>query len=83
MIHKYLRREPDGKTYYDNGVYVGDILCDVDGFYYWWPEHRGGCLDQGFLLNMSELLGKLNEPMDKELEDFFSKTEREETPADS
>lgn len=81
--HRYIRVEDDGKAYYDNGVYIGDVLAWDDGFYVWFPDDKKGYLNEGFLLNMYELLHKLNEPMDKELEDFFSKTEREETPTDT
>ncbi len=30
------------KLYYENGVYLGDVIADVDGYYKFWPDCKGG-----------------------------------------
>lgn len=56
------------KAYWENGVYVGDILCDVDGFYKWWPTEAHGYIDEWFLLVMYECLKKLNKKWQYEID---------------
>ena len=70
-LNKLFKREEDGKTYFENGVYIGDILCDVDGYYKWWPDNKGGYLDEMFLYAMAEYLKSLNREWDSQINDFF------------
>lgn len=56
--------EKDGgaeyKAYWENGVYVGDLVQDVDGFYKWWPTKGNGYIDEWFLLCMYQRLKEMN-----------------------
>lgn len=59
---------------YYNSHYIGDILCDIDGYYKWWPHNLNGpgYIDEHFLFSLCEKLGELNAPYDKELQNFFA-----------
>lgn len=57
--HPFVREE-DGKTYFENGKYIGDILKDTDGYFKWWPNKEEGYLDEGFLAAMAKYLQHLN-----------------------
>ena len=57
---KTLFKLEGDKLYFENGVFLGEVLCDVDGFYKWWPVQRNGYLDEGFLLALGNFLQELN-----------------------
>lgn len=61
------------KLYYHNGVYMGDILADVDGFYKFWPdrERYGGYWDEGVLLEIASFLKEKNASWIKEMDTYF------------
>lgn len=59
--------EENGKAYWENGVWIGDILMDVDGYYKWWPNNTGGYLDELFLFTMANFLSALNKPWDEQI----------------
>jgi hypothetical protein len=65
-----LRFDPP-KLYYGNGVYMGEVLRDVDGFYKWWPLHKEGYLDEGVLLEVAHLLKGLNQSWENEINEYF------------
>jgi len=62
-------------VYYHNGVMVGDIQMDVDGYYYYWPIMKPGFWASHFMRAVADKLDELNAPYDKELEEYFSKQE--------
>lgn len=64
------------KVFFENGVYIGDILVKEDGFYDYWPEYHGGYWDEMMLRVIADKLKELNAPYQKELEDYFSKEPR-------
>jgi hypothetical protein len=61
---------------HENGMRCGDLVMDVDGYYYWWPPHRtcGGCWPEQFLTIISTKLKELNVPMDAELDAYFKES---------
>lgn len=59
------------KLFFGNGVYLGEILTDVDGFKKWWPEHREGYLDSGFLLALGTYLELQNAAWEAEIQEAF------------
>jgi len=69
-----FKTESDGKTYFENGVYVGDILTDVDGYKKWWPNPTDGYLDELFLFAMGDYLKNLNADWDREVNKYFEET---------
>lgn len=62
------------KVLFENRVYLGDILRDFDGFYYFFPDlSPGGYWDEALLISIGTKMKELNEPFRKELEEFFRK----------
>ena len=62
----------DGSNlYYSNGVKLGEVVMDVDGFYYFWPELRGGHWDQSVLRQISDLLEEKNKPWQDKIDKDF------------
>lgn len=67
----HLIRLDDKTLYHENGVELGEILADVDGFYYFWPRFRYGSWDEAVLRAIADLLTEKNkawrEQIDREL----------------
>ena len=53
------------KVYYENGVYVGDIVIGDDGYFAYWPEMRPGFVTAVFLRAVADKLDELNGKWDK------------------
>lgn len=60
------------KVYYENGVYLGDILMKEDGFYDFWPDLKGGCWPEHLLRTIADELHTLNIPWEQQIEKDFS-----------
>jgi hypothetical protein len=72
------------KLYYHNGLYIGEVETDVDGYYKFWPSRkREGYWDQGSLLELSQFLEKMNASWDKEIAEYFEKENNDKTPSNS
>lgn len=54
--------------YYENGVWIGEIIPDFDGYYYFWPIARGGSWSAEVLKQIAGLLDVINEPWDKQVQ---------------
>lgn len=66
-----------------NGVLMGDIMVDNDGFYYFWPDLRQGAWSASFLLELSYKIDVLNKPWEEELNRYFDNKEKNpEKPLD-
>jgi hypothetical protein len=50
--------------YYENGVKLGEILCEVDGYYVFYPELNGGYWSEHILRAIADLLGTMNAEWD-------------------
>ena len=61
----YLKEK---ELFYQNGVKLGEILADVDGFYYFWPELKGGSWAAEMLKQIGELLDEMNKPWQEQIE---------------
>lgn len=59
------------KLYYHNGMYMGDVLMDEDGYYKYWPEHKSGYWDEGCLLDIAGYLHEKNKDWDESVNEFF------------
>lgn len=64
-MRQVFRKEDDGKTYYENGSFIGEVLIGEDGYYAWWPNQKAGYLDEGFLYALYLFLRELNADWDK------------------
>jgi hypothetical protein len=62
------------ELFHENGVKLGKVLPDVDGYYKFWPELRGGYWDESILGQIANLLTKMNGPWDKTVKDYFEKS---------
>lgn len=65
--------EKTGKLYFENGVYLGEILMKEDGFYDFYPELKGGYWDSALLHEIANLLDKMNAPWEEEINRYFEK----------
>jgi hypothetical protein len=57
--------------HYSNGVYMGGIYQEVDGFFYWQPTNTDGFLSAHVLLEIGNKLKELN----KEWEETFDNSD--------
>lgn len=76
-IH-YTKNEPIGRTPYyaaimPNGGMLGTIEQEVDGFYYFFPQLRGGFWDAWILHDIARKLDALNEAWHIRLHQEFEK----------
>ena len=55
----------------ENGVKIGQILREVDGFFVFYPEQHGGFWPAHMLREVSNKLYELNEPWEKQINDYF------------
>lgn len=55
-------------AYWDNGVLIGELITDVDGYYKFWPESREGYYDEWFLYEMFRTLKTLNKAWDDQIQ---------------
>lgn len=63
----------DGRLYYTNGAYIGEVYVEVDGYWVWVaPEPSTGCWSSGVLKEIAEFLDELNGPWDKEVREYFN-----------
>lgn len=72
-----------GTTYkvcYTNGVYMGDFVVHVDGYYYWWPEptDRGGIIQGWVLRELADRLDELNADWDAHINAYFENNNKEQ-----
>jgi hypothetical protein len=57
-----------GTLLFANGVACGEVVKDVDGYYYWAPPNRGGTWSAAHLDSLAEFLDYLNAEWDKEVQ---------------
>ena len=50
-----------------------DIDCCADGFYSYWPQDRGGYIEPRHLRWMADLIDWLNEPWQRQIDDYQEK----------
>lgn len=53
-------------------LFCEDIVCDVDGFYYFLPKRGSGTMASHHLRWMASLLDWINEPWQKDVDQYFS-----------
>jgi len=53
---------------FHNGVHMGELLMDVDGFYKYWPVQRAGYWDAPPLRAIADLLDHLNAEWDAKMQ---------------
>jgi len=55
--------------------FLGEILPDVNGLYFWWPGEGGGFMTEDLLRSMADKLKELNEPIQQAINDYFDRAE--------
>lgn len=63
-------RVEDGRLIFQNGVDLGAVYQEVDGYYVFWPEAVGSW-EAWVLRDIADLLDKMNQPWDDEVREFF------------
>jgi len=52
----------------NNGKLIGELLMDVDGYFYFWPEDNNGAWSSYHLREVANKLDELNKEWDKQVE---------------
>ncbi len=78
----YQETSPHAYTVlFDNGVKLGEILRDHDGFFYFWSELRGGFWEAYILRDIADKCDELNAPYQRQIDEFFAgQTKTLDTP---
>lgn len=65
------------KLYHDNGVYMGDVYQEVDGFYVFWPNKElTGFWGEEDMYEVYKLLRDKNKPWQDEIDRYFNEQTR-------
>lgn len=73
-----LGEYPDNLRYY-NGVVVGTIYKEVDGYYVFVPvEGKGGFWEAAHLREIADILDDINRAWDTEVRDYFERERQRE-----
>ena len=60
-------REPSGyNVFYHNGVSMGTLEVDVDGYYKYWPVQRAGYWESSSMRAIADLLDHVNKLWDEQ-----------------
>ena len=57
---------------YDNGVYIGDLLVEVDGFFVYYPIQNGGAWESHVMRAIADKLDELNKPWQQQIDKHFN-----------
>ena len=55
-----------------NDHLVGELIMDVDGYYYFWPSNDG-CWPSHIMRSVANKLDEINKPWNDQINDYFSK----------
>lgn len=73
MLTEKINEDGSIALHYHNGVYMGDVLMDVDGYYKFWPDkNTTGYWDEESLYSTAEYLKTKNSDWDREIDKYFS-----------
>ena len=64
--HKYSVRTNNGKL-------VGDLIMDVDGHFYFWPEDNNGAWRSYQLRELADKIDEINKSWDEQVEKQLNK----------
>jgi len=65
------------KVEYENGVDMGELYKEIDGYYVYWPIDRKGFWSSVPMRIIADKLDELNADWDREVKEFFEKQEQE------
>lgn len=61
----------------DNNKFIGEIIRDVDGFFYYYPIEDSGGFSGHALFEIASKLKKLNKPMIDSINEYFEKQKQQ------
>lgn len=61
----------DDQVHHENGVYLGEFVMDVDGYYYFYPDLKGGHWSAAVMREICDLLDARNAEWDREIRSFM------------
>lgn len=62
---------------------LDDIVCDVDGYYYYWPTNNNGHFAAHHLRQIADHLDMINAPAEKQMQEYWEeqiKKDMEQNP---
>jgi hypothetical protein len=64
------------EIHHDNGINCGDLIVGSDVLWAWWPPaERTGCWPDYAIKEIYDKLRELNEPVERQINEFFSDAE--------
>lgn len=71
-IIKFTKQDNDVyKLTFYTGIEMGEFYKEIDGYYVYWPIQRNGFWESYVLRIIADKLDELNEPYDKEVQEYF------------
>lgn len=65
------------KLFFHSGVYLGDLVLDIDGYWKFFPDNsQGGCWDEFLLKTLVVYLVEMNDEYDKQVKEYFENYEK-------
>lgn len=55
-------------AFYKNGKFLGELIMDVDGYFYFWPEDNNRAWASHHLREITNKLDELNKEWDEQVE---------------
>lgn len=78
MRTEWIIYPEDTSLFYSNGVKLGDVLCDVDGEYKFFPvPERGGYWDALVMRQIADFVDALNVPHAARLDQYMRSTKHD------
>lgn len=62
---------------HNNGVTIGQAVCEEHGFWVFYPKDGGGYYEAHTLIQIAALLDRLNAPYNAHLKDYFDSLPKE------
>jgi hypothetical protein len=64
---------PDGgyDVFYENGVRLGILYREIDGYFVFGPEPGGGSWSGHVLRDIADKIEELNKPWDQQIQEYF------------
>jgi hypothetical protein len=77
-MNQLTLNQTTGRNYdliWNDSINIGQAVIDVDGFYYFLPNHNGGGLWQAYVLRaIAERLDELNQEWSEEIDRMFAES---------
>lgn len=78
LIYQTKKSHDCYEVFFENGVKIGEFIQDVDGFFKFFPELRGGYWRSYVLREVADAEDAHNEEWNKQIEDYFKEPKDKE-----